>query len=123
VSVTRDSHELGRAAERAALKFLRSRGYKILARNFAVRAGEVDIIAADGDAVCFIEVRARSDRRHGPPFASVGRRKQARLRAAAEQYLTARRLRDRPCRFDVVSVVPDPGQRSGWDIELLQNAF
>jgi len=123
VTARRDSKAQGDAAERAAARFLRRRGYTLLARNFSTRAGEIDIIAADGEMLCFVEVRSRGSSDSVPPHATVGRRKQARVRAAASQYLAVKRLRNRLCRFDVVSLVPAPGTRAGWKIELLRNAF
>jgi len=123
VTARRDSKALGDAAERTAAKFLKKHGYTLLARNFSTRAGEIDIIAADGETICFVEVRSRGSSDSVPPHATVGRRKQARLRAAASNYLAVKRLHNRLCRFDVVSLVQAPDTRSGWDIELLRNAF
>lgn len=113
----------GDAAERAALDFLRQQGYAILARNFSTARGEVDIIAADGATVCFVEVRSRGSDELVTPQATVTPRKQRRVRAAASAYAALKHLGDRLCRFDVVSLVEDPAQKSGWDIALLRDAF
>jgi len=117
------SRARGDAAEKAAATFLKAQGYTLLARNVSTRVGEIDIIAADGETLCFVEVRSRSSEEFGPPHASVGRRKQARLRAAASAYLAARRLHERLCRFDVVALTARPDDQCGWDIELLRDAF
>ena len=123
VSAAESTKALGRAAEEAAARFLRSHGHKILARNFSTTAGEVDIIAADGKTICFIEVRSRGSGEFGPPHASVRGAKQNRIRSAAATYLRRKRLGTPLCRFDVVSMVLDPGQKPGWKIEWLRNAF
>lgn len=101
-----DSAEIGRAAERRAADWLSARGWRILARNFRTRRGEIDIVAQDGDAVVFVEVRSRSRRDYGGPAETVGWLKQRRLRAAAAVY--ASRLDPTvPLRFDVISVEPE----------------
>jgi len=123
VAPIRPRQALGSAGEKTAARFLKTQGYRLLARNFSTPHGEIDIIAAEGDTLCFIEVKTRARRDAAPPHAAVDRRKQRRIRAAATAYLTANRLHDRLCRFDVLSLVPDPDQRSGWAIELLRDAF
>jgi putative endonuclease len=115
--------ELGQAAENVAARHLRKHGFRILGRNVSTRRGEVDIIAADGDVLCFVEVKCRDSTDFAPPQASVNRGKQARIRAAAGAWLAMRRLHDRLCRFDVVSVTPDPEARSGWLVEHICDAF
>ncbi len=50
----------GREAEALAAAWLETRGYRILARNHALRRGEVDLVCRDGDVLCFVEVRSRS---------------------------------------------------------------
>jgi putative endonuclease len=116
-------HKLGRAAEDVAARYLRKAGLRVLNRNVSTRRGEVDIIAADGEVLCFVEVKCRESTDFAPPMANVTRGKQARIRAAARAYLAARRLQDRLCRFDVVSVTPDPEARSGWHVEHIRDAF
>ena len=120
---TNQSKALGAAAEKAAARFLKSQGWSILAQNVSTRLGEIDIIAAEGETLCFVEVKSRSDRDFAPPHDSVSPGKQQRIRAAATTYLAARRLQNRLCRFDVVSMVPDADRPSGWDIELMRDAF
>ena len=123
VGAAESTRSRGAAAEEAAARFLRSHGHKILARNFSTTAGEVDIIAADGTTICFIEVRSRGSGEFGPPHASVRGAKQKRIRSAAATYLRRKRLGAPLCRFDVVSMVLAPGQKPGWEIEWLRNAF
>lgn len=120
---TRPQKALGDAAEKAAARHLKSQGYRLITRNFSTTSGEIDIIAADGDTLCFIEVKARASGNFGPPHAAVNRRKQGRMRAAATAYLTVKQLHNKLCRFDVLSLVPDPAGKRGWSIELIRDAF
>ena len=119
----RSKQALGAAGEKAAARFLRTQGYRLLTRNFSTPHGEVDIIAADGDTLCFIEVKTRASGDAPPPHTAVTPTKQRRLRAAATAYLTAKRLHNRLCRFDVLSLVPEPNQKTGWAVDVLQDAF
>ena len=114
---------LGNDAELVATRFLESQGYSVLARNFSTRRGEVDIIAAEADTLCFIEVRARARADVTPPYASITRTKKLRVRAAADAFIRLKGLRDQLCRFDVLSAVRNPDAAEGWDIELLRDAF
>ncbi len=119
----RSAEDLGRAGEKAALKFIKSHGYKPLVRNFSARGGEVDIIALDGDTICFVEVRTRSSNSFASPEATVDRRKQARIRSAASTYLAKHRMQNRRCRFDLVAILADSDAKAEWQIELIRGAF
>lgn len=99
-----DRQQLGAAGERAAADFLRRHGYALLARNYRCPGGEVDVIALDGGAVVFVEVKARHGAGHGAPLESVPPWKQRRVAAAALHYLTRHALLERDVRFDVVGV-------------------
>jgi putative endonuclease len=84
---------LGRHGEEIAAAYLTGLGYELIVRNWRTRAGELDIIARDGDWLVFVEVRARRAARGGRPPAmgspeeSVTPRKQMRLVAMSEAYL------------------------------------
>ncbi|UCG43934.1 MAG: YraN family protein [candidate division WOR-3 bacterium] len=95
---------VGSKGEDLARKALRSKGMRVLARNHRTRLGEVDLICQDRDTVVFVEVKARTSDAFGHPLLAVGQRKQKKLRSLAQEFLAARRLEDRPVRFDVVSV-------------------
>lgn len=92
--------------EEAAAQHLRAAGLKILSRNYRCRQGEIDLIARDGDTLVFVEVRYRRSSHFGGAGASVDRRKQRKLLAAANSYLMRYKL-DCPCRFDVVAIEGD----------------
>ena len=83
--------------------------------------GEIDLVMEEDDVVVFVEVRYRNTARFGGPAETVDRRKQRKLRATAQYYLqTHRRLVNRPCRFDVVAILPGDGE-SG--IQWIPDAF
>ena len=111
------SRELGHLGEDYACQWLRQRNWKILARNWRSRFGELDIIALDPEAtLVFVEVKTRRTGRFGSPEQAVGPRKQTHLRRAAVQWLISHDrdpgARHRGTRFDVISlsVKSDPGR-------------
>ena len=97
---------LGARGERAAARYLRRAGYKILARNLRNRFGEIDLVVQPRRerTVVIVEVKAGT-RDNPPPEAHVNRAKQAKLTALAGQLVRRYGLEDRPVRFDVVGVV------------------
>ena len=112
-----NSRELGRLGEDYACQWLRQRNWRILARNWRSRFGELDIIALDPEAILvFVEVKTRRTGRFGSPEEAVGPRKQTHLRRAAVQWLISHdrdpSARHRGTRFDVISlsVKSDPGR-------------
>jgi len=118
--VSKTNLYLGKEGEDLALDFLSAHGYRIISRNFRTRFGEIDIIAADGQTICFIEVKTRRQLRFGSPEESVQRRKQRHMAKAAIYFLKNNRLLDSPSRFDVVSVEPTDAKPR---ISLIQGAF
>lgn len=92
----------GQAAESEAERYLRRKGYRILARNARTPSGELDLVARSGPVLVFVEVKARGSTTHGGAVGAVDGGKQARLVRLAAQYLAQHRLRDQPCRFDVI---------------------
>jgi putative endonuclease len=115
--------ELGALGERWAAWFLRRRGYKILVRQFHGRAGEIDLIAREGEWLVFVEVKARRSEQFGSPAEAVDRRKQKHISKVALEYL---RLLGYPrvlFRFDIVEVVFAEGLTRPTTIRVIQNAF
>ncbi|TMA27768.1 MAG: YraN family protein [Deltaproteobacteria bacterium] len=110
----------GDAGEGAAAELLRARGYRIIARNHRCRRGEVDLVAEKGELLVFVEVRTRATAVFGGPEETVSPRKQARVIAAARDFLMRWRGPERGARFDVVAVVDAPG---GPRLEHFENAF
>ena len=95
----------GSRGEEEAARFLTRSGYAILDKNIRTRAGEIDLVAKEGKTLVFVEVKTRRDAEGDPPQAAVNTRKQNRLGKLALGYLKLKRLRQTPCRFDVVSVI------------------
>ena len=112
---------LGLKGEKIAARTLKRAGYRIVARNYTCPAGEIDLIAFDGDTIAFVEVKTRISADAADPAASVNRRKQRQLTRVARFFLTAQSAQNRPCRFDVVSVVV--AERRKPVVEHFVNAF
>ena len=113
---------LGERGELAAARFLKRRGYHILARHLDLPLGELDIIAADGRTVVFVEVKTRSSMEAGHPADAIDSRKQQRMTQAALAFLKAHRLLNHAARFDVVAVTWADGTKKPT-IEHIQDAF
>jgi putative endonuclease len=119
--------ETGQRAERICELELRRRGWSILARNWRIRIGEIDLIARDGRTVVIVEVKSgRPGRGAGPvrPVLAVNAAKQRRLRRLASAWLSVRtaQLNFDEVRFDVVGVSFD-GDGSVAGYEHIERAF
>jgi putative endonuclease len=112
----------GTRSERAAARFLRRLGYRILVRNYTCPSGEADLIALDGQTVVFVEVRSTGRDDTERPAASVDDAKQRRLTQVALDYLSRHRLLDCSARFDVLALSWPPGQREPH-IDHFRQAF
>jgi putative endonuclease len=106
--------ELGRAGEKRAAWFYRLRGFRILARNYRGRDGEIDLIVQRGSLLVFVEVKTRQQRHHGAPHEAVDRAKQLTIARLAQEWCHRERRGERNAiRFDVVSLY-----WNGWRFEL-----
>lgn len=113
----------GRLAEDRAVAWLRRQGYRVVARNVENAGGELDLVACDGDTLCFVEIRARTSRAFGGAVVSVDWKKRRKLARAARAYL-ARHPHDGPCRFDVLGLdAQAEGDAGRPRFTLLRNAF
>ncbi|RLS66985.1 MAG: YraN family protein [Planctomycetota bacterium] len=117
---SRDS--LGHRGEAEAAKYLRGLGYRILSLRERVLRGDIDIIALDDRTVVFVEVRSRSDTKHGHPAETIGYHKQRRVVDLANAYIHRHGLQDCHVRIDVVTVTLN-GTQGAANIEHFQNAF
>lgn len=97
---------VGAAGEATAAQWYESRGYKVLARNFRSRRGEVDLIVANGQLVVFAEVKTRSSGAFGSGAEAVTWQKRQRIRRVAAAWLEAAPTPVVQVRFDVVEVGP-----------------
>jgi putative endonuclease len=101
----RGAYGRGRKAERLAAWWLRLKGYRILARDFRVPLGEIDLIARRGAVLAVVEVKARGDL--ATAAEAIGRRQRTRIQRAAEIFLQRHpALAALGLRFDVVLVAP-----------------
>ena len=118
-----ESRLLGRWGEALAAEHLRRAGYQILAANWRSRFGEIDLIAADQNYLCFVEVKLRKSAAFGGAGEFVDRRKQRRLRDTAAIWLAQN---DGPwlSRFDVIEVyAPEGVQTRKPKIRQIEDAF
>ena len=95
----------GLRAEGMAADYLAGQGYVLLARNYATRFGEIDLILRKGDLLIFAEVKCRRSSRMQHPLEAVDRRKMRRIACTALIWLERNGYpQDTPCRFDVVGI-------------------
>jgi putative endonuclease len=101
----RTAERRGRRAERLAAFSLRLVGWRILARRWRSKAGEIDLVARRGRLIAFIEVKARSE--IGDALEAVSARQRARIVRAASSFLAQHpKFANLDARFDVVAVTP-----------------
>jgi putative endonuclease len=117
-SIKPSTREAGRRGEDFVCDRLTERGFRIVDRNVTEKFAEIDIVAEDGETLCFIEVRTRNDTLLGHPAETINARKQATIRRAAEAYLARNEVTPRPMRFDVATIVWSTGE-----FEYFENAF
>ncbi len=118
-----DGHALGRAGEDLARRFLEKKGYRVVTTGYRLFRGEIDIIAYDRDVLVFVEVKTRRDGDLGRPEEAVTAAKQRQIRRIARGYLLEKDLVESktPCRFDVLSILPDPD--GSLAVTHYENAF
>lgn len=112
-----NKREIGKEKEQMASDFLQQQGYEILSRNFWCPFSEIDIVAREGEYLCFVEVKYRNNTWHGGCEGTISIQKQRKISQAARYYLAKNKvLPDTPIRFDVVFII-------GQERELIRNAF
>jgi putative endonuclease len=123
--VTLPAHLLtGIEGEDAAYFHLRRKGYIMVARRWSAGnlPGDIDLIAWQGELLCFIEVKTRTARDLSPAEIAVDSHKRHTLRRLARQYVRQLPLPQAPeVRFDVMSVYLEPGRKK--EFEHFENAF
>ncbi|HBR80810.1 MAG: hypothetical protein UX09_C0031G0004 [Candidatus Uhrbacteria bacterium GW2011_GWE2_45_35] len=97
--------KFGNLCEAAAARFLEDKGYKILARQFYTRVGEIDLVAEIGEELVFVEVKARRNIKFGFPEEAVGRGKIKKMLAAADIYMSQNKIFERPFRLDIIAIL------------------
>ena len=112
---------LGRKGESHAAAYLKRKGFRILARNFATPVGEIDIIARDKEFLVFVEVKTRLSDESAAPEEQVNSHKMHQLTKAGKFYLSRYPAPLPSARFDVVSIVwPQGGQPT---LKHIEHAF
>ena len=111
-----DAHARGVLGEVRAEQELTRNGYRIVARNVALRGAEIDRVALDGSVLVFIEVKLRRGGRAGTGREAVTPAKQRRISKGALEFMAQRGLMDRQARFDVIEI-------QGADVTHIVNAF
>ena len=126
---------LGQLGEVYAAAYLQQLGFRLVAANFKIPVGrnlrgvvinsEIDLIAYEGETLCFIEVKTRASDWFAPPQVNVDRRKQRHIARAARAYRRMLGLESEPYRYDVITVVVSQttGSSQSPQIELLKNYF
>ena len=119
--------EIGKLGEAYAAAYLEQLGYRLVAANFTLPVGrnlrgavvtsEIDLVAYDGDTLCFVEVKTRASDWFAPPQVNVDLRKRRQIARAARAYRHMLGIEDQPYRYDVLTVVLDEAPQ----IELLRN--
>lgn len=118
-----DSRLIGRWGEEQAARWMRSKGFRILAAGYHCRFGEVDLIASNENFICFVEVKTRSSDRFAQAREFVDVRKQKRIRITAEFYLAEHQTNLQP-RFDIAEVyAPEGISTKKPSIIYVENAF
>jgi putative endonuclease len=116
--VTRGRLRLGAAGEDLAAAWYEANGYRVLARNWRCREGEIDLVCLRDRVVVVCEVKTRSSDAFGHPAEAVTVAKQQRLRILAGRWLEeeAAALRPRSVRFDVAAVL-------AGRLDVIESAF
>ena len=119
----------GQLGETYAAAFLEQLGYRLVAANFTLPVGrnrrgavinaEIDLVAYEGDTLCFIEVKSRTSNWFAPPQVNVDLRKRRQITRAARVYRQMLGVEKEPHRYDVVTVVFN--NDSPPQLELLRN--
>jgi len=111
-----NNRRTGAFYEEKAASYLQEQGFVLLERNYRIRTGEIDIIAREGQTICFIEVKYRSSLKFGRPCEAVTPKKQKTIRRTGEYWLMGHHLTQSFCRFDVIEFCQNR-------INLIRNAF
>lgn len=112
-----NNRKIGAKYERVAKEYLIEHGYQIVESNYFCKAGEIDIIAREGNYLVFVEVKYRKNKKAGSSLEAVDLRKQKTLSRCAIFYMMERHLSfECPMRFDVIGI-------EGKEILLRKNAF
>ena len=114
-----NKRSIGDTGEEIAVKYLESHGYNIITRNYHSRYGEIDIIAALGEYIVFVEVKYRKNHLYGEPSSAVDYRKQEKIKKTVLQYISENEALDKDFRFDIIEITGTGEVK----INHIENAF
>jgi len=98
--------KIGKFGEEIAAKYLRNKGYKILARNYYTNDGEIDLVCQKNNVIIFVEVKTRTNRNFGWPEEAVTEEKLENIALAAEKYLEEYKIKAE-WQIDIISIMID----------------
>ena len=116
----KDNKKLGSFGERKTARYLRKKGYCIIATNYVGRYGEVDLIVSKGNLLVFVEVKTRQNKKYGSPSEAVGYRKQEKIKLVAQEFLFSY-PDDADIRFDVVEIMAEAGLFGTYRVKELNH--
>lgn len=111
---------IGKQGEQIAANYIEQKGYQIVERNYRFGRGEIDIIAEQENMLIFIEVKTKKFGDFGDPIQWINRRKQRQIGTVARGYLYEKKIDNRDCRFDVITLKWENG---AYEINHIENAF
>lgn len=120
IGLTQRTKDFGVDGEGLAARFLESKGYRIVERNWRIRSAEIDLIAERNGVIVFVEVKTRHSKKFGRPAEAVDARKQKKIIEAAGVFLQREEYARSACRFDVIEVFELDGE---WTLNQIENAF
>lgn len=109
----KNTKAIGDVGENKATEYLKSLGYELFERNFRTSFGEIDIIARDGEMLCFVEVKKKASDRFGSPAEMITPQKIDKIIRTAKRYVQENDL-NVPWRIDAVLI-------EGNEIKLIRN--
>lgn len=116
----------GSIGENMAADYLKSTGFKIIARNYRCgRLGEIDIIAVENEFLCFIEVKTRTSNLYGSPIEAISYEKRRKIISVAWSYIKQNSMNGANMRFDVVEITGKKvnNEFKADKINLIRSAF
>lgn len=118
--------KIGNIGEKAAAKYLRRQGYRILERNFEAKKSEIDIIAKKDNLIAFVEVKTRTlgheSAKEPRPASAVTTEKQRKIISAASYYMS-RTHKEARMRFDIIEVFLEENRKKPKEIKHLPGTF
>lgn len=110
IKVQKNKRKIGIIGELIAEKYLKSKRYKIICKNFFTRHGEIDIVSKKDNCIVFVEVKMRNNLNYGTPASAVNYIKLKHMKTAAKIFLTLNKCNKYAIRFDVIEILNKDGK-------------